>query len=181
MSTYQHGDDTVVMPPARAAVPPPDPSPAPPGTPPNGFDPDDVQEAAYAIDYGAPRNTLPPSAQQAYDRLRASGYPHNKAVYGDTVKAAAPAKEDRSKWPVAIADGMAVGALITSLFGFSVVGIILGAIHMSNAHKKRERASAVGCWGLGLGIAGLAAEVIIVILFIAALASIGSAAASTGY
>jgi len=98
----------------------------------------------------------------------------------ETAAVPAPAREDRSKWPVAIADGLAVGSLITSIFGFSVVGVILGAIHMSNAHKKRERASAVGCWGLGLGVAGLVAEILLVIVIIAAVASIGSAS-STGY
>lgn len=101
---------------------------------------------------------------------------------GSSFTSASAPKDDRSSWPVALADGMAVGALITSLCGFSVIGIILGAIHMSNAHKRRERASAVGCWGLGLGIAALAAEIIVLIVFIAAIASVGSAASySAGY
>jgi hypothetical protein len=42
--------------------------------------------------------------------------------------------------------------------------------------QQRKRASAVGCWGLGLGIASLAAETILLIVFIAAIASVGSAA-----
>jgi hypothetical protein len=106
-----------------------------------------VQEAWYARTYEQDPATLSPAGRAAYGQLQAAGWPRPQAP--------AP-KDDRSSWPVALADGMAVGALITSLCGFSVIGIILGAIHMSNAHKQRERASAVGCWGLGLGIASLA-------------------------
>jgi hypothetical protein len=167
MST-QPGDQTTVMPPAHgAAAPGPSFTPAPDrqAVP----DPAAVQEAWYAHNYQQDPATLSPAGREAYSRLQAAGWPRPQAP------APAP-KDDRSSWPVALADGMAVGALITSLCGFSVIGIILGAIHMSNAHKQRKRASAVGCWGLGLGIAALAVEVIVLIVFIAAIASIGSAA-----
>ena len=173
MST-QPGDQTIVMPPARgAAAPGPSFTPAP--GPQAGPDPAAVQEAWYARTYEQDPATLSPAGREAYGQLQAAGWPRPQAP------ASAP-KDDRSSWPVALADGMAVGALITSLCGFSVIGIILGAIHMSNAHKQRKRASAVGCWGLGLGIAALAAEIILLIVFIAAIASVGSAASySAGY
>ena len=83
--------------------------------------------------------------------------------------------DDRSAWPRALTDGLATWSLIASLFGFSVIGIILGSIHVSNAHKLRQRASGVGAWGLGLGIAGLVAEVLLIIVIIAAMASVSSA------
>ena len=171
MST-QPGDQTTVMPPARgAAAPGPSFTPAP--GPQAGPDPAAVQEAWYAHIYEQDPATLSPAGREAYGRLQVAGWPRPQAP--------AP-KDDRSSWPVALADGMAVGALITSLCGFSVIGIILGAIHMSNAHKQRKRASAVGCWGLGLGIAALAAEIILLIVFIAAIASVGSAASySAGF
>jgi hypothetical protein len=173
MST-QPGDNTIVMPPARdAAAPGPSFTPAP--GPQAGPDPAAVQEAWYAHTYEQNPATLSPAGREAYGQLQAAGWPRPQAPVP------AP-KDDRSSWPVALADGMAVGALITSLCGFSVIGIILGAIHMSNAHKQRERASAVGCWGLGLGIASLAAEIILLIVFIAAIASVGSAASySAGF
>ena len=162
----QPGDETIVVPPARgAAAPGPSFTPAP--GPQSGPDPAAVQEAWYVRTYEQDPATLSAAGREAYGRLQAAGWPRPQAP--------AP-KDDRSSWPVALADGMAVGALITSLCGFSVIGIILGAIHMSNAHKQRKRASAVGCWGLGLGIAALAAEIILLIVFIAAIASIGSAA-----
>jgi len=167
MST-QPGDQTIVMPPARGAATPGSSSTPAPG-PQSGPDPAAVQEAWYAHTYEQDPATLSPAGREAYGRLQAAGWPRPQAP------APAP-KDDRSSWPVALADGMAVGALITSLCGFSVIGIILGAIHMSNAHKQRERASAVGCWGLGLGIASLAVEIILLIVFIAAIASIGGAA-----
>ena len=167
MST-QPGDETIVVTPARgAAAPGPSFTPAP--SPQSGPGPAAVQEAWYARTYEQDPATLSPAGREAYGRLQAAGWPRPQAP------ASAP-KDDRSSWPVALADGMAVGALITSLCGFSVIGIILGAIHMSNAHKQRERASAVGCWGLGLGVASLAAEIILLILFIAAIASAASAA-----
>jgi len=88
--------------------------------------------------------------------------------------------DDRSTWPHALADGMAVGSLILSLLGFGVIGIVLGAIHVSNAHKLRQRSSAVGAWGIGLGIAGTVAWVLLIIMLIVAAASVGSAPAYGG-
>jgi hypothetical protein len=167
MST-QPGNETIVMPPGHGAAIPRPSFTSEPG-PQAGPDPAAVQEAWYARTYEQDPATLSPAGREAYGRLQAAGWPRPQAP------APAP-KDDRSSWPVALADGMAVGALITSLCGFSVIGIILGAIHMSNAHKQRQRASAVGCWGFGLGIASLAAEIILLIVFIAAIASVGSAA-----
>jgi hypothetical protein len=174
MST-QPGDKTIVMPPPARDAAAPGPSFTPAPGPQAGPDPAAVQEAWYAHTYEQNPATLSPAGREAYGQLQAAGWPRPQAPVP------AP-KDDRSSWPVALADGMAVGALITSLCGFSVIGIILGAIHMSNAHKQRERASAVGCWGLGLGIASLAAEIILLIVFIAAIASVGSAASySAGF
>ena len=139
------------------------------------LDPAIVAQAAYAIDYQTPRNSLPSDMQAAYDRLQAIGYPRNRPGSPSSSPAG-----DRSAWPRALADGLAVGALIASLFGFSVVGIILGAIHASNAHKTKHRASGVAAWGIGLGIAGLVAEVLLIIVIIAAMASVSSAGYSAG-
>jgi hypothetical protein len=61
-----------------------------------------------------------------------------------------------------------------------VIGIILGAIHVSNVHKLRQRASAVAAWGIGLGIAGTVAWALIIIVLIVAAASVGSAPAYGG-
>jgi hypothetical protein len=138
----------------------------------SGLDPAAVSKARYAKTYEQDPATLDPEARETYSRLQAAGWPRARVTV--------PAREDRSKWPQALADGLAVGSLIASLFGFSVIGIILGAIHASNAHKQKQRASAVGAWGLGLGIAGLVAEVILVIVIIAAMASIGSASTYSG-
>jgi hypothetical protein len=88
--------------------------------------------------------------------------------------------DDRSTWPHALADGMAVGSLILSLLGFGVIGIVLGAIHASNAHKLRQRSSAVGAWGIGIGIAGTVAWALIIIMLIVAGVA-ASHSASTGY
>jgi hypothetical protein len=88
--------------------------------------------------------------------------------------------DDRSTWPHALTDGFAVGSLILSILGFGVIGIILGAIHVSNVHKLRQRASAVAAWGIGLGIAGTVAwALIIIVLIVAGVAA--SHSASTGY
>jgi peptidyl-prolyl cis-trans isomerase B (cyclophilin B) len=88
--------------------------------------------------------------------------------------------DDRSTWPHALTDGFAVGSLILSILGFGVIGIILGAIHVSNVHKLRQRASAVAAWGIGLGIAGTVAWVLLIIMLIVAAASVGSAPAYGG-
>jgi len=88
--------------------------------------------------------------------------------------------DDRSTWPHALTDGFAVGSLILSLLGFGVIGIILGAIHVSNVHKLRQRASAVAAWGIGIGIAGTVAWALIIIMLIVAAASVGSAPAYGG-
>jgi hypothetical protein len=139
-----------------------------------------TQEARYALDYRLGPDDLRGEARAEYDRLAAERVSAPAAV---PVQAPVPsrAREDRSSWPHAVADGLAVGSLIASLFGFSIVGVIVGAIHVSNAHKERKRGSAVAAWGIGLGIAGLVAEVVLVIVLIAAMAAVSHAGYSTSY
>jgi hypothetical protein len=174
MSTYQRDDETVVMPPAsEAAMPSPRDELA-------RMDPAVVRQAAYAIDYQSEEG-LAPDVERAVRLLRATGYPHNSQPA--QAAAAARPREDRSGWPKALADPLSTASFIAALVGFtglgSVAAIICGGIAIANAHKAKQRAHWTACWGLGLGIAEVAAWILLIIVLVAAMASIGSA--NAGY
>ena len=130
--------------------------------------------AAYNLDNGINPADVKPEVAAAMAALEADGYWLRKQQ-----AAAQPAmpREDRSTWPRAVHDGLSIGALICSITGFSIIAVILAAVHISNARKDRKRGSAANAWGLGLGIAGCVGWSILIIVLIAA----GVAASHAGY
>ena len=143
-----------------------------------------VQEAQYALNYNLAPGTLKGDARTEYDRLAEER--QYRREHPEEFPAPAPApkpvrvQEDRTGWPPAVADGLAVGALVASLVGAGGLGIILGAIHITNSHKAKQRASAVGVWGLWLGIAESIAWTILIVVLIAASVAVSHATYQTG-
>ena len=130
------------------------------------------QRAAYNLTYQVGEDGQPADVVQAMRLMRAQGPGQHQAA----TAAAAPARpgKDRSSWPKALTDGFATWSLVASLFGFSAIGIILGAIHVSNAHKEQKRASSVAAWGIGIGVASAVAWTILIIVFVVAAAAVSS-------
>jgi hypothetical protein len=128
------------------------------------------QRASYNLTYEVGEDGQPADVVQAMRLMRAMSPGQHQAA------AAAPARpgKDRSSWPKALTDGFATWSLVASLFGFSAIGIILGAIHVSNAHKEQKRASSVAAWGIGIGVASAVAWTILIIVFFAAMAAVST-------
>lgn len=69
--------------------------------------------------------------------------------------------------PIADADGTAIASLITAIL-IPPLGIVFGAVHISQAHRKGLQASGLASWGIGLGILLTLGWVIFVIALAAA-------------
>ena len=56
--------------------------------------------------------------------------------------------------PSAPTNGLAIAALVVSILGFSIVGVVLGHIAISQVRARNERGSGLAVAGLVLGYAG---------------------------
>lgn len=90
-----------------------------------------------------------------------------------------PPAEDRSTWPRAGHDGMAIASLCTSFF-VPVLGIIFGGVSISAAHREHMRASGLAIAGLVIGIIGSVVWTLYWLIIIIAAISAASAPAYGG-
>jgi hypothetical protein len=184
MSAQPYGDETVAMPLVREAAAPPTIDSQLAAVPEKTR-----AMAAYNLTNHVDQRDVAPDVARAMRLLEADGFflkqqaarqaaqaPTAEQPFGPVAGA-----DDKRSWPKALTDSFAVWSLIASLFGFSAIGIILGAIHASNAHKQRQRASSVAAWGIGLGIASCVAWIILWAVIIAGMVAASRASYSSGY
>ena len=68
-------------------------------------------------------------------------------------------------------NGMAIGSLVTSVVGLSLIGVILGHIALSQIKRTGEQGSVLALIGVILGYVGILAWIILGIVGIVTLAS----------
>jgi hypothetical protein len=94
--------------------------------------------------------------------------------------AAAPPMPGQPRSP-AVHDGLAIASLVLSLLWLgglgSLLAVIFGWTSSNAAHRAHRRSSALGDWGLGLGVLGLIGAVIIWAAIIYAAAHAGTSPA----
>ncbi|MBH0053337.1 MULTISPECIES: DUF4190 domain-containing protein [unclassified Salinibacterium] len=86
-----------------------------------------------------------------------------------TPYAAAPAGAAPAKWNV-----LSIISLVTSVFGLSLVGIILGHISLSQIKKTGEQGNVLAIIGLILGYLGFVVFLFLAIGFVIALGAAGT-------
>lgn len=98
--------------------------------------------------YGQPQYGQPPVDQQQYVPPQYAAQPYGQAPY-----AVAP--------PM---DGVSIAAFVTSLVGFSVVGLVLGIIGLNRTQNGERSGRGFAIAGIVIGGLGLIATIAVVVM-----------------